>query len=170
MPPECFSSQWGASVLWWCRLSPWYKTLKHHLGPPEQFEHSQPRLGWRDCEEGKQNYTASILCSFVFFRGIFRGSTVLILDFSGKTFLDKETVARCSDGLRPIISGTLVIQVSTRRSPNDADSWGLRRLGGQGSGFGWTVFGFCVGLMFFGCRLQVGPIQRAVHWPQEGQE
>lgn len=51
---------------------PRYKTLNHHLGPPEQLEHSQPRLGWRDCEEGKQNYTASVLCSFVFLGDIWR--------------------------------------------------------------------------------------------------
>lgn len=26
---------------------PCYKNLNHRLGPPEQLEHSQPRLGWR---------------------------------------------------------------------------------------------------------------------------
>lgn len=37
-----------------------YKKLKHHQGPSEQLEHSQPGLGWRDCKEGTQNYTVTV--------------------------------------------------------------------------------------------------------------
>ena len=30
-------------------MPPLYKGLPHRVGPPEQSQHSQPRLGWRDC-------------------------------------------------------------------------------------------------------------------------
>lgn len=104
--PACPAQPMGRWVQWWHG----YKSLKHRLGPPEQLEQSQPRLAWRDCEEeGKQNYTAS-LCSFVSFfcwGGIFWGSTVLILDFSGETLLDKET-CEILWGSVPSEPGTLV--------------------------------------------------------------
>lgn len=67
VPPANRERRWGDDA----GCPPWYKDLKHHLGPPEQLEHSQPRLGWRDCEEGKQNYTAS-LCVVLFFGGAFK--------------------------------------------------------------------------------------------------
>lgn len=63
-PPEGPSGQWGASVRWWCRLSPWYKDLQHRLGPSEQLEHSQPGLGWRDCRRETKLH-GPFLCSFV---------------------------------------------------------------------------------------------------------
>lgn len=64
VPPANGERRWSDDA----GCPPWYKDLNHHLGPPEQLEHSQPCLGWRDCEEGKQNYTASH-CVVLFYLG-----------------------------------------------------------------------------------------------------
>lgn len=73
-------------------MSQRYKAPRRAAGSSEQSQRSRPgRLGWRDCcQFEKQNYTALIACSFVFFCGVpSRLSSFSFWNFA-QNFLDKE--------------------------------------------------------------------------------